>query len=300
MTTENFDDALLTDVLDGIADERTVASVNADPAARSRLEALRAVSEMVATPPPPASGDRRAASIAAALAAAETPAAVTSLAPVRRARFARFDRFERMPTRWLAAAAAAAVVLIAIPIVGSLTSDDDVSIASDAATAEIAPDARSLGDRPDTDDAGDGGSDEMATAAVEESADAGDFDGDSDAAAEADMATAGDDSADSADDGAAPTSTVAVERSIPEVIDLPQLQSLIEDGSIGPSFAIDDPFVQSNIAGDCLAPFSETATESFALARLTPADGPARIVFVVFDDSGDNTAFDGEDCSPVG
>ena len=78
MTTE-FDDELLSAVLDGDADPQTVAAVQADPDAAARLRSMRAAAALVATPPPPATPERRAASIAAALAAAQPAPEVSSL-----------------------------------------------------------------------------------------------------------------------------------------------------------------------------------------------------------------------------
>ncbi len=52
MTTDRFDDELLSDVLEGVADEQTVAAVWSDPAASARLARLESVRRLVAAPPP--------------------------------------------------------------------------------------------------------------------------------------------------------------------------------------------------------------------------------------------------------
>jgi len=256
---------------------------------------------MAVSHPPPATPERRPQSIAAALDAATAAPKITSLAPVRQARVER----RRQPNRWFAAVAAAVVALIAIPIIGSIGGDDAVDTAAELSSDTDATDSRSLGgDLSGGDNGGDDGSDESMAAAdaVPESdiapAEAADaIDG------AADMASDGDDSAvTSADADTATTTTApsASERSIPVATGPEELASFLDDGTIAPQFVIDDPLIVENVSVECLEPFAEVLTQSFGLARLLPADGSEKIVLVYFDDSGEISTLDGEDCSSVG
>ena len=81
MSNERFDDEMLSAIIDGEADDATVASVLADDAASQRLEDMRTAVEVVAEEPPPATPQRRQQSIAAALAAAKSCLLYTSPSP---------------------------------------------------------------------------------------------------------------------------------------------------------------------------------------------------------------------------
>ena len=111
MSNERFDDELLSAIIDGDADEATVASVLADETASQRLDAMRTVAGIVAEEPPPATPARREQSIAAALAAANSAPEVTSLTTERVAR-----RSGPSP-KVLAIAAAVLLFVLAIPVI---------------------------------------------------------------------------------------------------------------------------------------------------------------------------------------
>ena len=297
--TERFDDEVISAVLDGDADDETTAAVMSDPAARGRLDALRSVQSLMATPPPPAAPERRAESIAAALAEARTSPAVTPLAPSRAARAQRW----RPPVEWVAVAAAVVVAVLAIPLIGNLTGGDDEATTAgdavavddaggdgalasrdgnallsdaDAATEEVAPAATTTAIAA-TSEAGDSGTDAMA-AGDDAAGDAGDSD------------DAGDAEADFADSVREPT--VVNSKAV--------LDSFLDAGIIGPEYFATDPEIVETVNPTCLEPFADDAGEAFALVLVTPAGGPEKLVVVRFAEDGTTTTFDAEDCTPVG
>ena len=132
MSENRFDDAALSAIIDGEADDQLAAAVHGDEVASQRLQHMRTAVEVVATEPEPASSERRSASIAAAMAAA-TPASpeVTSLAA---ARHERAEKQRSIPRGLIAAVAAAVALIVAIPIALSLGGGDTTDFASEAAS----------------------------------------------------------------------------------------------------------------------------------------------------------------------
>lgn len=298
MTTDRFDDELLSDVLEGVADEQTIAAVRSDPVASARLTRLETVRRLMAVPPPPAEPERRAQSIAAALREARTAPEVASLAPVRQARAER----RRVPTQWIAVAAAAVVVILALPFLNLIGGGDSADTA-DTAAELTESDSRSLS-------AADDGTDTMiaraptdldeatadmavesaeaAIAATEEAAD------DS-----ADAVGGADDAFDAPSDAEATTTTTTTDETIPTVSSEAMLVALVESGIIGPRFAPTDPEIVLVVESACLEPFASETDESLALALLAPPDEPERTILVHFG-AEQTSILDAEDCSPIG
>lgn len=157
------DDELVSAVLDGAATPAERARVEGDPALTARLEQLRAVRDAVARPVAPldevttrrlldralAATDEAAADAAAAT-VATTAAVATTTSSGRRS-----DARSHRGLRLAGIAAAVAVALLAVPLLGSLGSDDgdDDQVAFDevgeelsdaGGSAESAPSAESL------------------------------------------------------------------------------------------------------------------------------------------------------------
>ena len=286
--TERFEDEVISAVLDGDADEETTAAVMADPAARERLDALRSVQSLVATPPPAAAPERRAASIAAALAEARTSPVVTPLAPTRSARARRW----RPPIEWVAVAAAVVVAVLAVPLIGNLTGDDDdASTAGDAIAVDDATADGALTSRngnallSDTDAAAEEAA-PAATTVPAATAEAGDSGSD-------EMAAAGDAADDAGDAGDAVREPTVVNS---EAV----LGSLLDAGIIGPQYFAADPEIAEVVDPACLEPFADDPGEVFALVLLTQTGGPDQLVVVHFAEDGTTTVLDAEDCTPVG
>jgi len=136
MTTNHYDDELLSAIIDGEADAETVASVEADPVASKRLAHMRDGVSLVAKPVPEATPERRSASIAAALAEAAPAPQVTSLTA---ARHARSEAKKAVPRRaWIAGVAAAVAFLIAIPVAISLGGSSNTEATASDAAADVA------------------------------------------------------------------------------------------------------------------------------------------------------------------
>jgi hypothetical protein len=149
MTNEHLDDGAISAHLDGEAGPDEAAHVASCDACAGRLAELRAAAAAIGAPVTLEPADREGA-IAAALAAA----APSRVVPMRR---------RPRPTRstWLAAAAAVILVLVAVPLVGGLsTSDRDEMAATDTDDGEFSASLESAagGAGPVTVDAGDLGS----------------------------------------------------------------------------------------------------------------------------------------------
>lgn len=153
------DDELVTAVLDGAATPAERARVEGDPALSSRLAELRSVRDAVARPVPPLDEVTTRRLLDRAIAAADPDLAATSAtaSAVSATSAARRRPTHRSSTglRLAGIAAAVAVALLAVPLVGSLGSDDgdDDQVAfeevgdqlSDAGgSAESAPSPESL------------------------------------------------------------------------------------------------------------------------------------------------------------
>lgn len=296
--TSPFSDEQLSAVLDGLADPETVARVQSSPEASARLEQLRRVSELVATPPPAATAERRASSIAAALAAAESaaPEGVASLAVAREKAVERKRFTDRLSPQVLAAAAAILLVALITPFLIQ-NNDDDATVATGADTAT---DSRtsSLSDSA-TADAADSGSD-----------DGGDGDFTDDPSSSDDSAEAAMEAAPVNDDGMAAEAAAddagvggADDTDFVELFSTNsalQLLASIDDGSVTPDLFLDDPSIQDGtVNSECLVDLAERSEPSLKLARIDNTTG-SQLVVIHFGEDGTNTLFDAEDCSPVG
>ncbi len=314
MGPERFDDELLSAVLDGLADPETVASVEQDPDAAARLERMRMVQQLVATPVADATPERRHSSIAAALAAANSAPEVTSLTAARETKAATRRRWSASPAM-LAAAAAFVIGVLAIPfIVGSdadtaetatdsasfedavadASDDAEASGAFDAAEAESFTDDDAMEDDAMEEDAmEEEAMDEMAeSAAVEETAsdDSGDAMEDADAAIDEMSARNA--------DGLRFYGGFEIRR-----IDPAELSAPAESGEVVPVFFAEDLVGAQDVNLECLNGFPESEVPSFALVEdaTVPLDVfPQRLLIVHWAIDGTLTALDAGDCTPVG
>jgi negative regulator of sigma E activity len=294
--TSPFNDEQLSAVLDGTADPELVGRVQASPEASDRLDQLRRVRDLVATPPVGASPERRAASIAAALAAAEVaaPEGVSSLSVAREKAEQKRRLVDRFSPQVMAAAAALLLVVIVAPFLISRSGDNTSDFAAET-TADAADDgmnnslAETAGADAMEESDDDSGSADSAMADTAEAPAA-------DEAMEADLLI--DDSADDVSDDAASAGEDEVLRIFPTNSPV-QLLASIDLGTVAPNLFLSDPELRNSVNPECLAPFTEAAEPTFALSII---DGPDISQFVVihFDEDGTNTLFDAEDCSPVG
>lgn len=134
LTPSSPDDArdeLVSAVLDDEADDATRARVASDPELTARLEQMRAVRDLVAAPVAPLDEVTGRRLREAALDEAHGSPAVVAATASR-------DTHRRTPpaARWLVSAAAVVLlVLVAIPVLGSLpTNDDDGDESADSAS----------------------------------------------------------------------------------------------------------------------------------------------------------------------
>ncbi len=319
MSTEPFTDEILSAIIDGEADDETVAAVAADPVATARLAQLRNAVDMVATPVPDATPERRSASIAAAMAAA-TPASpeVTSLAAARHERTAKTSTKSESTRQWFVLAAAAIALVVAIPLALQLRSGND----ADVATAD-ATDSRSLATDDAVDDTADAASDEPASdegaeegltaeAMADESLDMAEGDGESDDAMEESEEPA--DDADSAADDA-PATTAPAEVGAPTISPaaaladattvngLEGLESLLAINAITPTLTLDvviDAVVEAGLSPECAESLEEPNPPSFALASLSEGGGETRLLILQFDEDTNAITLDAEDCAQLG
>lgn len=155
--TPPLSDEDLSAVLDGEATPDVVARVQADPQARARLDAFRAVATSIGRAPvDPLAPSTVDDLVARALAEASSPAAatyppptgdpvVTPLAP---------PRGDRSAPRWLVAAAIVALVAIGLGLVWSGTNDDDTdTLAGDTSTSAESSDGAGGGEGSASDSA---------------------------------------------------------------------------------------------------------------------------------------------------
>ncbi len=298
MSTERFDDEILSAIIDGEADQELVASVAADSVASARLEQLRAAVAAVQAPIPDATPKRRAASIAAAMAAATPAPEVSSLAAARHTRTEQ-TKHRRLNPQWIAVAAAAILLVVAIPLlVRSAGSDSaDFAASTDDSTSFSAGDAG-------TDDAADSSEDAVdsadtaandAEAAEAESGDAVTNDG----ATEESAPVAAEEPADS-DEAADDAAVNTFRRADAQVVNSVEvLEDLISLGSIVPELTAEQVLAEG-VTPECVDQLDIDAGATFALAFLDPFGGGPRLVLIGFNADGTTTTLDAEDCSPLG
>ena len=299
MSSERFDDELLSAIIDGDADEATVASVLADETASQRLEAMRTVAGIVAEEPAPATAARREQSIAAALAAAKPAPEVTSLTTERVAR-----RSGPSP-KILAIAAAVLLFIIAIPVIAGIRSGSVETAATDTA-AEASTELRASDDAADVvEDAVDGDDDEAMEdeeEAMEDDEAMEDGEVDVPAAVQSPESTddAGDAGADAAD--AEEEFAPVTERSLAERLDarppavsasesLIGIDDLIQLGSVFPQYTLDE-LLDAGVNPDCVD--QDSTAVGFDVVLL---DDESRLVIVEFFDDETTRLLDAEDCS---
>ena len=305
MSNERYDDELLSAIIDGEADEASVASVLADDAASKRLEAMRTAAGIVAEDPPPATAQRRQQSIAAALAAAESAPEVTSLTAERAAR-----RTGPSP-KIIAIAAAVLLFVLAIPVIVGLRPSSD-NVASEAADA-AADTGLAAGDV--VEDVVDGDDEEEAMEDVAEEAEEEAMEDEEEAEEEAmedDEETsettapalsddAGDEAAaDDAEESFVPPDRSLAERlatdpaAVPSTNSITGIDDLVQLGSIIPIYSIDD-LVEAGVNPGCVSGASDV--DRFGVVLLDDGTGPERLVIVEFTNSGTTILLDAEDCA---
>ena len=300
MSNERYDDELLSAIIDGEADEASVASVLADDAASKRLEAMRTAAGIVAEDPPPATAQRRQQSIAAALAAAESAPEVTSLTAERAAR-----RTGPSP-KIIAIAAAVLLFVLAIPVLVGLrpSSDNVASEAADAAAeTELSADVvEDVVDGDDEEEAMEDVAEEAEEEAMEDEEEAMEDDEEtSETAVPAISDDAGDDAAaDDAEESFVPPDRSLAERlatdpaAVPSTNSITGIDDLVQLGSIIPIYSIDD-LVEAGINPGCVSGASDV--DRFGVVLLDDGTGPERLVIVEFTNSGATILLDAEDCA---
>ncbi len=299
MTTNRFDDEILSTIIDGEASPETVASVASDPDALQRLTALRAAVDVVATPIPDATPERRSASIAAAMAAA-TPASpeVTSLSAKRHER----EQTKRgLPTGWLVAAAAAVLLFIlGTPLIFSSGGD----------VAEVAADAVTVDARVEV--AEEEAAEEEAMEDEEEAMEAEEAMEDEDEA----MADDGEalDNSEAAQNSEAAGAAIALDVAV--VTSLEQFDELVQTAVVVPELAGDDilaietlqaratsnvdEVLATNVNPQCLVPSAAvTNSTPYSLIVLDPFAGPAELVIVEFGDDDMTRLLNAETCEVI-
>ena len=293
MSNERYDDELLSAIIDGEADEASVASVLADDAASKRLEAMRTAAGIVAEDPPPATAQRRQQSIAAALAAAESAPEVTSLTAERAAR-----RTGPSP-KIIAIAAAVLLFVLAIPVLVGLrpSSDNVASEAADAAAeTELSADVvEDVVDGDDEEEAMEDDAEEAEEEAMEDDEET------SETAVPAISDDAGDDAAaDDAEESFVPPDRSLAERlatdpaAVPSTNSITGIDDLVQLGSIIPIYSIDD-LVEAGVNPGCVSGASDV--DRFGVVLLDDGTGPERLVIVEFTNSGTTILLDAEDCA---
>ena len=300
MSNERYDDELLSAIIDGEADEASVASVLADDAASKRLEAMRTAAGIVAEDPPPATAQRRQQSIAAALAAAESAPEVTSLTAERAAR-----RTGPSP-KIIAIAAAVLLFVLAIPVLVGLrpSSDNVASEAADAAAeTELSADVvENVVDGDDEEEAMEDVAEEAEEEAMEDEEEAMEDDEEtSETAVPAISDDAGDDAAaDDAEESFVPPDRSLAERlatdpaAVPSTNSITGIDDLVQLGSIIPIYSIDD-LVEAGVNPGCVSGASDV--DRFGVVLLDDGTGPERLVIVEFTNSGATILLDAEDCA---
>jgi hypothetical protein len=302
MSTERFDDEILSTIIDGEADQELVASVAADPTASARLEQLRAAVSAVKAPIPEATPERRAASIAAAMAAATPAAEVSSLAAARHTRTEQ-TRTRRLNPRW--AAAAAILLVVAIPLLVRATNSEsaDFASSSDDSTSFASADVGTEDSSEDAADSSDtaASADDEAALEAESGNDATTDDSDVEESApvaaeeatdSADGATGSDDSADEAAN-AFRLADAQVVNSVEVLEDLISLDTIVPELTA-------EQLIAEGVAPECLEALDVEGSAAFALAFLDPFGGGRRLILIAFNADEPTTMLDAEDCSPLG
>lgn len=315
MSTEPFTDEILSAIIDGEADEGTIASVAADAAATARLEQLRTAVRHVATPVPEASPERRRASIAAAMAEATAAPQVASLAAARHERTTQAPWRAPQRGRWLAAVAAAILLVVAVPLLANLRGGDDaVDTASDEMSSSL-----DSGDTATNDSASD--TDDTADSAADDGAVSGETGADAmaDEGVEGVVGSTADDAMDSADDAeddtdadepafeepAEDASPVPQQRlaSAPTVDSVANVNEFISLGAIAPQLTLDQ-VVDAGVSAECADSLSSDVAFDepvFDIAFLDEngTDSP-RLLLIQFNDDETTTTLDAKDCSRLG
>ena len=313
MTTNRYDDELLSTIIDGEASPETVAAVEGDPMASKRLAAMRSAVDVVATPVPEATPERRSASIAAAMAAA-TPASpeVSSLSAKRHERE---EKKKGLPTGWLVAAAAALfLVILGTPLIfdgGADSADvaaDAVELVAEFESSDGPADdtagasANSLADSEDGDDEAMEDEEEVEEEAMEDVEEEAMEDEESD-----DAATA------TAEASSAPE---AVDFEITVVTTVEEIEELVAASDITPELAGDDVIaiesfqarstseldevLATDVNPQCLNPGEETTGATpYSLIVLDPFAGAPQLVLVEFSDDGTSRLLDAETCEVI-
>lgn len=308
MSSEAFTDEMLSAIIDDEADDKTIAAVNADPAARARLQQLRAAVSHVAAPIPAANPERRSASIAAALAAASPTTEVSSLAAARHVRETQPSRSRSAP-RWLAVAAAAGFLIVTIPLLARFSGSDADETATtaaeevDSASFGINDSGADTDTDAASDDAGDSSADAMDE--VEGPADSDDAvlldTADQDAVEEAATAeTDGFEPDAAADEQEATTVAPAETEKIRVVVsNLDILEEFITLGAVAAQLTAEQ-VIAEGVPAACVEPLADVDTATFDLVVLDDFGGTARLILVIFNQDGSTTALDAEDCAQLG
>ncbi len=321
MSTEPFTDEILSAIIDGEADETTVAAVAGDPAAAARLAQLRKAVAQVATPVPDATPERRSASIAAAMAAATPAPEVSSLAAARHERTLQQPKASPQRGRWLAAVAAAIVLVVTIPLLvnfGGSDADETASTSFDTgdSSADSASDDTTDDAAEVTAEAADGLESAESDATDEDASESIDDSATDDVMDEEDAMD--EPAAVSADDSPVDTDAPAEQDfndaafvanrllSAPTVDSVENVQELILVGAITPRFTLEQA-VEAGVSPDCgdslAAELSPDAIDSplFDITFLDE-DGASepQLLLIQFHEDGTTTTLDAEDCVRLG
>lgn len=316
MSTEPFTDEILSAIIDGEADDSTVASVASDPAAAARLAQLRRAVAQVATPVPNATPERRSASIAAAMAAATPAPEVSSLAAARHERTVQQPKASPQRGRWLAAVAAAIVLVVAIPLLanfGGSDADDTASTSFDTAdsaaddTADVTAEDTSLGENPESAAADQDVSADGESVDDGESEDAMD---EEEAMDEVGVVSAEESpaEADAPDEQNLDNAAFVANRllSAPTVDSIENVQELILVGAVTPRLTLEQA-IEAGVSRDCgdflAAELAPDAIDSplFDITFLDQdgADEP-QLLLIQFHEDGTTTTLNAEDCVRLG
>lgn len=324
MTTNRYDDELLSAIIDGEASAEQVASVEADADARQRLAAMAAAVEGVAAPVPPATPERRSASIAAAMAAA-TPASpeVTSLSAKRHERDV--ERKRKVPAGWLVAAAAAVLLFVlGIPLLFNIGGADSTDFATSAAettetTASGAVDATDSVTSDDDDaeeeeeEAMEDEEEEVVEEAMEDEEEVVEEaleDEEEEASEESDIAASA-----PADDAAGTSNALALDLAVVTSVD--ELNELVSNSIVTPELTGEDilsietfqarntsnldEVLATEVNPECLnAPEGTTDNTPYSLVVLDPFAGAAQLVVVEFGNDGTTRLLNSETCAVIG
>ena len=284
MTTNHYDDELLSAIIDGEADAETVASVEADSVASKRLAHMRDGVSLVAKPVPEATPERRSASIAAALAGAAPAPQVTSLTA---ARHTRSEAKKAVPRRaWIAGVAAAVAFLIAIPVAISLGGSSN----TEATAADAAVDVVISNDDAAT---------EPTIAASDDESEAME---DEDSDAESDSFSSNREEVEEAmadDEANAPRANRVVTSDLEVANNVDEIDDLIDRDVILPQYDA-AAVIDAGVNQSCVrARDGVTSGLPYDLVQLDSFGGGARLILVEFADDGTTRVLDAEDCASL-